>query len=129
MNRDGKLSCLALKPFVDLLSFSFSSLNYASLRETQERTSPCFLALVDPTHSWWFGGGLAVSARSCDHFWFVFAILTLWNWTGILKKRYWNHPKEPLLNKSISPCLLYHLWSHIFGWWAKTGVETFKIPY
>jgi hypothetical protein len=40
--------------------------------------------------------------------------------------RYWNHPKELLLNRSTSP--LPSL-SPFFGWWTRKGVKSFDNPY
>jgi hypothetical protein len=40
------------------------------------------LVLVTPDDSCGLIGGLAVSAGSCQHCSFVFAVLTLLNWTG-----------------------------------------------
>jgi hypothetical protein len=42
----------------------------------------------------------------------------------------WNSPIEQLLNRSMSPCPIYHLFSTSFEYWArKGGVEVFENHY
>lgn len=61
-------------------------------------------------------------AGSCHCCWFVFAVLTLLNWTaGRLTNRDWNRLKELLLNRTTSPCPIYHLSFPTFRWWARRG--------
>ena len=51
----------------------------------------------------------------------LFGILILLNWTaGILTMEIEIIPNE-LLNRSISPCPIYHLFSSTFGQWARRG--------
>jgi hypothetical protein len=41
----------------------------------------------------------------------------------------WNRPEELLLNRSTSPCPIYHLFSPTFRRWATREVEAFENPY
>jgi hypothetical protein len=56
----------------------------------------------------------------------MFGILTLLNWSAvILTNGGWNRPKELLLNRSISYCFIYHLFSTI-RWWAERGSKLLR---
>jgi hypothetical protein len=82
-----------------------------------------FLVLTDPTDLCWLSRGLAISARSCHHCWY-----RVW-WTFELDCWYPdNASKELLINRPTSPCPIYHLFSHTFGW-LKEVVEVFESPY
>ena len=84
--------------------FVFTDLHF--IERGRELLLASLLVLVPPADSCRFGGGLAVSAGLCHHCWFMFAILTLLNWTaGILTTGDLNYPKELLLN-SIQQSLM-----------------------
>lgn len=88
----------------------WSSLSWKRLR--RELLLETMLVLGTPVDLCWLGGGLAVSARSCNHCWCVFAILTLLSWAaGILTNRGLNHSKELLSNISTPSCPIYLLFS------------------
>jgi hypothetical protein len=82
--------------------------------------------------------GLSVSTRQCCHCWFMFGDtfeLDCWypDTTGLdcwdPDKWRLELPQELLLNRSTSPCPIYHLFSHTLGWWARQDVEAFENPY
>ena len=56
----------------------FTDLHFVE-REAWQRTSP---SIVTPADWCWFGWGLAIPTGSCHHCLFMFAILTILNWTA-----------------------------------------------
>ena len=81
--------------------------------------SSCWLVSIQQRSGSFFG--------SCHCCWFLFGTLSLLNWTAsILTNGDWNNPKELRLNRSTSPCPIYHLFSHAFGRWAGRRIKAFE---
>jgi hypothetical protein len=89
-------------------------------------------------HSGWSWSPLLTHVKLVESWQFlldhaVFAglrLVTHLNWAiGILTNGDWNCPKELLLNRSASPCPVYHLFSSAFILWARRWVEPFEKTY
>jgi hypothetical protein len=65
---------------------------------------------------------------SCHCCWFLFGTLSLLNWTASILTN-GDDPKELLVNRSTSPCPIYHLFSPAFGQWAGRRIKTFENSY
>ena len=78
-----------------------------------------FIERNTPIKFWWFSDCFLAFGELVSHCcWFMFAVLVE---DYSVDKKDWNRPKDLLLNRYMSTCPIYHLFSHTFGQWARKG--------
>ena len=90
-------------PLVLHLKTHWSSLHWE--RHSNKHFLVSQLMLASATDLCRFSGGIVVSHRSSQSWWFMLGAITLLRWTiGILINWNWNCPKELIVNRCPSAC-------------------------